>query len=304
VKKFHLTILGSNAACPAYGRITSCQILNYDESLILIDCGEGCQIRLAEYKIKKSKIDIICISHLHGDHVFGLPGLVSSFSHEGRSKDLTIIGPLGIKQFVESTLRLTHSRQTYKIEFIELDHIGNLTLAQKPMTISAFPLKHRVPTYGYRFDESLNERNINKKAISTYNLTIEELKKLKKGIDVIRVDGQIISSEEATLKQKPPRSFAYCSDTIYDEELIEYVKEVNFLYLETTYMHDLVELAIERMHSTSTQSAMLAKKAGVGNLIIGHYSSRYRSVDDLWLEAKNTFNNTIKGYDGLLLDLN
>ncbi len=303
MKKFHLTILGSNAASPAHGRITSCQILNYDDSLILIDCGEGCQIRLSQYKIKKSRLDIVCISHLHGDHVFGLPGLLGSLSLEGRSKKLKIFGPEGIEKFIQDNLENTSTYLSYDIEFIELNHLGFKQIEILPLKISAFPLKHRVQTYGYRFDESLGPKNIDKEAIKTYNLSIDEIKHLKNGNDITRKDGELITSDQVTLKQREARSYAYCSDTIYDEALIPYVSNVNYLYMETTYMHDLVDLAMERMHSTSKQTGKLAKKAGVEKLITGHYSGRYKTVNTLYEEAKLVFPNTIKGYDGLLLDL-
>lgn len=303
MKKFHLTILGSNAANPAHGRFTSSQILNFHGHLILIDCGEGCQIRLNEYKVKKSRIDVICISHLHGDHVLGLPGLLGTMSLEGRTKSLRIIGPSGIKLFVTSNLEFTFIHLNFEIDFLELDHSGSKILYTDPLQISSFPLKHRVKTYGYRFDESLGLLNVDKEAIKRFNLTIAEIKTLKNGMDVVRTNSKTITCKEATVEQKDPRSYAYCSDTAYDENLVPHIFQANYLYMETTYMDDLEELALERMHSTTTQAAKLALKAEVRHLITGHYSGRYRNVDSLYQEAKMIFHNTIKGYDGLLLEL-
>lgn len=304
MKKFHLTILGSNAAGPGYGRITSCQYLQYDKSAFLIDCGEACQIRISEYKLKANKIDTICISHLHGDHCFGLPGLLTSFSNASRSKSLMIIGPKGIKSFVDDIIKHTYSRINYPLEFTELDHsYGSLQVYQdQSLKILAFPLKHRIPTYGYRFQEVYNQLNIKKEAISKFNLSIPEIKEIKQGINVTRENGEIISWESCCINPSLPRSYSYCSDTIYDEELSSEILETQYLYHETTYLHELAHLAKERMHSTALDAGRIATLSKAKNLIIGHYSGRYRKVDDLVLEAKSVFPNVLKGYDGFMLD--
>jgi len=303
VRDFQLTLLGTNAAFPAFGRITSCQILNYKDSLILIDCGEGCQIRLNEYKIRRNKIQYICISHLHGDHVYGLPGLLTSYNHKDRGKPLIVIGPLGIKKFILNLLENSYTHISYDLQFIELDHKGIEKVAQMgDISISAFPLDHRIPTYGYRFDECLLDYNIRKESIVRHSLNIEEIKRAKAGVDIVRENGNIRFSDVVVPKGKP-RSYAYCSDTVYDPGLIKYIQKVDLLYHETTYMHDLAEQAKERKHSTSKEAALIAKGADVGRLITGHYSSRYRTVDELLHETREYFPNSEKGYDGAIFFL-
>jgi len=304
MKKFSLTILGSNAAGPGYGRITSCQYLYYDKYAFLIDCGEACQIRLSEYKLKANKIDTICISHLHGDHIFGLPGLLTSFSNASRTKDLTLIGPKGIKSFVDDIIKHTYSRINYTIKYLELDHQNQekLVFENEDFEVKAFPLKHRIPTYGYLFQEKQVQLNIKKEAIDNYQLSIPEIKSIKRAQDVQRVNGEIIKWEDCCINPSRPRSYAYCSDTVYDESLAEYISGTQFLYHETTYLHELAHLAKERMHSTALEAAKIARLSKVGNLIIGHYSSRYRKVDALVEEAKSVFPSVLKGYDGFMLN--
>lgn len=300
MKNFQLTLLGTNAAFPAFGRITSCQILNYNDSLILIDCGEGCQIRLNEYRVRRSKIQYVCISHLHGDHVYGLPGLLTSYNHKDRKKPLTVIGPLGIKKFLLTLFENSYTDINYDLQFIELDHEGIKKVAQMDdVSISAFPMDHRIPTYGYRFEESQLNFNIRKENIVRFSLNIEEIKRAKAGLDIIR-EKEHIPYTDIVIPKAKPRSYAYCSDTVYDPGLVEYVRHVDLLYHETTYMHDLAVLAKERKHSTSKEAALIAKEAEVSRLITGHYSSRYRKVDELLAEARQFFPNSEMGYDGAI----
>lgn len=302
--KFKLTILGTNAAGPAYGRITSSQVLEVDNQSIIIDCGEACQIRIQEYKIKPSKVQVVCVSHLHGDHIFGLPGLITSLSNQGRKDTLTLIGPVGIKSFVEDILSHSSSHLNYTIEFIELSHDkGSVDIyGSDKYQIKAFPLKHRIKAYGYRIEEKLPSFNVIKEAIQKYSLSIEEIKTLKAGHDIIRPDGSQIEMNDCVLPRAKARSYAYCSDTVYDLDLVEYLDSCQYLYHETTYEHALAELAKERMHSTSVEAAQIAKLSNVECLITGHYSGRYRKVDLIADEAKEIFENVIKGYDGLMID--
>lgn len=304
MKKFNLTILGTNAAGPGYGRITSCQYILYDNYAFLIDCGEACQIRISEYKLKANRIDTICISHLHGDHCFGLPGLITSFGNAGRSKALNIIGPNGIKAFVDDIITHTYSRVNYPLQFIELDHSNEskVVFENEDLFVFAFPLMHRVPTYGYRIQEKSYQLNIKKEAIVTWELSVSEIKKIKKGKDVIRENGDQIKWQDCCINPSLPRSYSYCSDTVYNEDVCQYIEKSQYLYHETTYLHELSHLAKERMHTTALEAGQIALLAEVQNLIIGHYSSRYRKVDSLVEEALSVFPNVIKGYDGFILD--
>lgn len=302
--KFKLTILGTNAAGPAYGRITSCQVIEIAQQSILIDCGEACQIRLGEYKIKTPKIKVICISHLHGDHIFGLPGLLTSFSSKNRKETLTIIGPAGIKSFVEDVMRHSSSHLSYPLEFKELNHTeGSINIyGSEKYQISAFPLDHRIITFGYRINEVFPSFNVKKEAIDKFNLSVEEIKLIKRGKDPIRTSGEMIDHKKCVKERAEPRSYAYCSDTVYNPRVVQYVRGCQYLYHETTYEHDLVALAKERKHSTSVEAAQIALKAKVEYLITGHYSGRYRTVDHLVQEASEIFEKVIKGYDGLMIE--
>jgi len=268
------------------------------------DCGEACQIRISEYKLKANKIKHICISHLHGDHVFGLPGLITSFSNASRKDKLTVIGPTGIKSFVEDVIKHTYSRLNYPLEYIELNHQdrSETIFENDHLKLMAFPLKHRIPTYGYRFQEKQPQFNIQKEAIARYQLNVEEIKLIKQGKDVIRSHSEVIAWKDCCINPSLPRSYSYCSDTVYDENICQYIKDSQYLYHETTYLHELAHLAKERMHATALEAGKIAKLSNVGNLIIGHYSSRYRKVDDLVQEAQTSFQNVHKGYDGFMLD--
>lgn len=301
--KFKLSILGTNAATPAHGRITSTQALELDNDIIIIDCGEACQIRLQEYKIKPSKINVICISHLHGDHIFGLPGLLTSFSNNGRMSDLNIIGPTGIQEYVEDVLRHSNSYLSYKIHFTELIHSdgSEVIYGSKNYHIKAFPLNHRVLAYGYIFEEKLGHFNIKADSIQKYNLSVEEIRLVKSGQNIKRDSGDIQYRDCVKAKPKQ-RSYAYCSDTQYEPKIIEFIKYCQYLYHETTYDQSLAVLARERKHSTATEAAKIAKAAQVECLITGHYSGRYRHVEILADEARKTFPNVKTGYDGMIIN--
>ena len=295
-----LTVLGTNAAMPAHGRFTSSQVLENEQYAYLIDCGEGCQIRLSQYKIKRNKIKAIFISHLHGDHLFGLPGVLTSFFHFNRTSDLQIIGPLVIKEFVESVLSLSESHIPYNIHFTELVAQDLVSVYKdSKLEVFAFPLDHRIPTNGYLFRTLEGPRNLIKSKIQEFNLTIDEIKTLKSGVDVVRV-GETLKSSDFTNVQSKSLSYAYCSDTRYDESLVNYVSEADCLYHESTYDHSLAEKAKERGHSTSLEAANIAIKANVKKLLIGHFSSKYRYPTDLLTEAKTIFEETELAYDGAI----
>jgi ribonuclease Z len=296
---FKLTVLGSNAAKPAHGRFTSSQVLENEQYAYLIDAGEGCQIRLSQYKIKRNRIKAIFISHLHGDHLFGLPGVLTSFFHFSRTSDLRIIGPIGIKKFVESVLSISESHIQFKLLFTELN-ADSLTQVYKDSKIEvfAFPLNHRIPTNGYLFRTMVKPPNLIKSKISEYGLTVDEIKSLKSGQEVTRESGERLKVEEFTEFRTHPASYAYCSDTRYDESIVPYIKNINCLYHESTYDHSLVDKAKERGHSTSKEAALIAKSANAKQLLIGHFSSIYRYPSLLLEEARSVFPKTDLAYDG------
>ncbi len=297
MKPFKLTMLGSNAAIPAYGRLTSAIALQYNNDYILFDACEGVQIRFAEYKIPVNKLKYIFISHLHGDHFYGLPSLLSSFNLNNRTAPIRLFAPKGIKKYLDTTFGITQTQLRYKLDIVEFDDKVSTTLISTAQyIIQTIPLDHRICTCGFLVKEMVSDFNIRKAAIKEYNLNIEEIKELKKGkIPISRSENDFINF---VLPKEKARSFAYVTDTAYYEEIIPLVSDVTVLYHETTYMDDLRILAEERKHTTSIQAATIAKKANVGHLITGHYSPRYRYVDALVNEAKNHFQNTVKGYDG------
>lgn len=289
---------------PVHGRSLSSQILNVKEQFVLIDCGEGTQFRLAEYKISKNKIDIILISHLHGDHIYGLPGLINSMNLSGRRKELNVFGPIGLEDYLNNVFEASDSHLSFELIVHIVDHnIYSKTFENKNIKIFAFPLTHRVPTVGYKIEEKKRLKNIKSEMIQIYNLDFNQIKDAKKGKDILLENGQLVKNIELTHKLKKPRSYAYCSDTKYDEKIIAYVQKANLLFHESTYLENLKEKAKERFHSTTIDAATIAKKAQVDKLVLGHYSSRYKDLKPLLEEARTVFKNTELGIDGLRFEV-
>lgn len=298
---FELTILGSNSALPAYGRYPTCQVLNVGHSSYMIDCGEGAQMRLTQYKIKRNKISHIFISHLHGDHLYGLPGVITSMNHSSRKLPLHLYGPKGLKKYIDVLIEIGEVHLNFELHIQEINKAQTL-LDNDLMQIEAFEVYHRIPTFGFLFKEKLGEKNILKEAISQYNLSIDEIINIKQGADLVR-NNETVSNQILTKPAHKPRSYAYCADSKADDKLIQVIQGVDLLYFETTYLDDMKQQAFERGHATAKEAALLAKKARVGQLVTGHYSSRYKDVEPLYKEAKSIFENVIMGYDGAMITL-
>ena len=297
--KFELTILGTSAAVPYRNRFLSGQVLNIHDRLFLIDCGEGTQMRLTDLGIKKSKINHIFISHLHGDHIFGLLGVLTSMAMASRKHKVTIFSPEGLEELVLTTFRLTNYISPFRIEFVEVDDTINTQLIDNEMlTICSFPLKHRVPAVGYVFKEKPFDRRMRVEKIGEYNIPFSDIKAIKKGTGFMNTEGVIIPNAELTLSPPNPRSFAYCSDTAYDEAIATHIYGVNLLYHETTFLNDMLKQAEITGHSTALQAGQMAKLAQVGQLVTGHYSSRYDDLSFILAEAKQAFENVVLGIDG------
>lgn len=290
---FSITILGAGSASPVLGRFPSSQLLTYDNEQFLIDCGEGTQFRLLEQKFRPSKLKGIFISHLHGDHYFGLIGLLSSLNLGGRTDELLLFGPRGLDEIL--TLQFKHSQTPlrFPVHFTETDTTCHYQVFENThFTVYTIPLTHRIPCAGYLFQEKPQKRKLIKEKI-TEDIPFDYLRLLKNGEDVYDKDGKIrYSVEEFTTPAPPPRSYAYCSDTCYDERIIDYVKGVNLLYHEATFQEDLAHQATERFHSTAREAALIAQKAQVGTLLIGHFSSRYKTDDGFLSDAAAVFTNT------------
>jgi ribonuclease Z len=298
MKKFEVTVLGSNAALPQEDRHTSSQIINFNENLFLVDCGEGTQLRLSDLNIKRNRISHIFISHLHGDHSYGLPGLLTSFNHFSRTKDLNVYGVKGIKKFILDIFDNSYAFLDYQLIIHEfLDDKQYLIFEDEHMAISCFPLDHRVPTIGYKFVEKPYS-NINPDTIEKYQLSINEIKAIKKNIPIHR-NGKRLAQDELLTSYNELRGYAYMSDTKYNLDSLAYIEGVTTLYHEATYLHVLLDKAVERGHSTAHQAATFAELAKVKKLLMGHFSSRYDKRQVFRDEAQKIFKNSFVVKDGL-----
>ena len=296
--RFEVTILGTNSAFPAHGRYPTAQVVTFGNNLYLVDCGEGTQMRLSEFQVKRSRIDHIFISHLHGDHVFGLPGLLNSYAHFSRNRPMHIHGPKGIRQLIDTVLRLSASIVDYEIEYHELEG-GNKrkVVDEAGLRVYAFPLKHRIPTYGYLFEEKTSRINIRKDAIRQYDLSVPDIHKINNGVPYHNADGKLVPRTELMI-ERPPRKYGFCSDTIYDTSIVDYIKGVDLLYHEATFLHALEDKAVISKHTTAFQAGMIARLAEAERLLIGHFSSRYDDVAPLVKEAREAFEPTDAAEEG------
>jgi ribonuclease Z len=301
---FSLTILGSSSALPTTLRNTTAQVLNIQERFFLIDCGEGTQIQLRKFKIKFGKINHIFISHLHGDHILGLFGLISSYILFSRKTDLHIYCDKELENILYNHLKYFDGDFGFNIIYHFLNSsISELIYDDDLIQVITIPLNHRLPCSGFLFKEKPKPLKIQKEQIQKYNIPIKEIKSIKDGEDYISPDGEIIKNNELTFPPESARSYAFCSDTIYNESIIEYIREVDLLYHEATFKHDMLKRAMETFHTTALQAATLAKKANVKKLIIGHFSVRYKNIEPLLTEAKSVFENTVAAEDGMRVDV-
>ena len=293
-----LTILGNNSAIPAFGRNPTSQVLQNLDECFLIDCGEGTQLQLTRYKIRRSKINHIFISHLHGDHYFGLIGLISSMGLQGRTAALYIYAPALLENILLLQLEAAKTTLPFPLHFKALEGEGSIYVGQK-ITVEIFKVSHRIDCWGFLFRERKNPRSLDPERLKSYEIPASFYDALQKGSDYTTKKGTIIPNEEVTIPNTAGRSYAYCADTIYDERIAEKVKQVNVLYHEATYLKDLEERAAARFHSTTTQAASIALKAGVDRLLIGHFSSKYELLDEFLSEASEVFPQTELALEGL-----
>ncbi|HNP07007.1 MAG TPA: ribonuclease Z [Cyclobacteriaceae bacterium] len=301
---FQLTILGSSGALPAYGRFPSSQYLNIKKQHILIDCGEGIQTQLKRFSIPTHKIDKIFISHLHGDHYLGLMGLLFSMHLNRRTNDLHLYSQPGLDQIITLQLKYSKSVLNYKLIFHPIPEGNSVCLYEdKSLTVDTIPLKHKVPCTGFLFREKEKPRRIDKDKLPK-NILLEHIAQLKSGKDVFNEEGDLLyKNTEYTLPPRPSHSFAYCSDTAYDENIVAQIKGVDLLYHEATFMQEHMDKAVMTLHSTTLQAAKIASLAKVKCLLIGHYSARYKELDALQLEAATVFQNTKLAIEGETIDL-
>lgn len=299
-----LQILGCYAATPRTLTNPTSQVLEIENHLFLIDCGEGTQVQLRKNKIKFSRIEHIFISHLHGDHFFGLPGLVSTFRLLGREKDLNIYGPKGIQEAITLLLKLGNSWTNYKLIFHELSsNKSEVIFEDTKVKVKTIPMDHRIYTNGFLFSELPGERKLNVLATSKHKIDKAYFRSIKQGKDIKLDDGSVIANSELSLDPPPPKHYAYCSDTGFNRDVIPLIKEVDLLYHEATFLESEAHLAKKTKHSTATEAATIAKEAKVFRLILGHFSTRYKSIQPFKEEAIRVFNSVDLADDGKTFEI-
>ena len=292
-----VTILGNNSALPAFDRHPTCQLVTVDDQVFLVDCGEGAQIQLSRYKIRWGRINYIFISHLHGDHYFGLPGFIHSMGLLNRENDLHLFAPAPLKEILELQFRAAGSSLPYTLHFHPLGEEGPLVHTDK-FRVSCFSVKHRIPCWGFKFEQVKSPRRINPEKAKSHQVPASFFDRLKSGEDYLAPDGTIVGNALVTEPAPKAKSYAFCAATIYDEELIEKVTAVDLLYHEPPYLKELGDRAAARFHATTFQAAMIAKKARVNRLLIGHFSSKYDKLEIFEQEAREIFPNTDLALEG------
>lgn len=298
-----LTILGCYAATPRTIANPTSQLLEVQNRFFLIDCGEGTQVQLRKNKIKFSKINHVFISHLHGDHLYGLIGLISSFALLNRVSDLHIYGPVGLKQIILLQLKLTQSWTSYKLVFHELKATSSVLIFEDDkVAVHTIPLQHRIYTNGFLFIQKEGDRKLNMVAIEEHGIEVCYYKKVKKGGNVRLDDGSVVDNSVLTFPGESQKRYAFCSDTAYSEEIVSIIKDVDLLYHESTFLDSEESLANKTMHSTAKQAAQIAKKSNVKQLLLGHYSTRYDDIRLFKKEAQTVFDNVILAEDGKTIE--
>ena len=298
-----LTILGCYSATPRALTNTTSQVLEINNHMFLIDCGEGTQVHLRKHKIKFNRIKHVFISHLHGDHFFGLVGLISTFRLLKREADLHVYGPKGIKEIVTLQMKLADSWTNYNLYFHELtSKESELVYEDDVVEVHTIPLEHRIYTNGYLFKEKVGERKLDVHLAEEANINVAYYRKLKQGFDVENEDGVLIRNESVTSDADKPKSYAFCSDTVYKEDIVPIIKNVDVLYHESTFLEKHAHLGPKTKHSTAKEAARIAKQADVGTLVLGHFSTRYGGLEDFKTEAKEVFDNVELSGDGKVFD--
>lgn len=301
---FRVTILGCGSAVPTIYHKPPSQIIEVGNKVFMIDCGEGTQIQMRKFRTKIGRLDAIFISHLHGDHIFGLPGLITTLSLLGRTADLNIYANKDLEILISSLTDYLGKNLTFKVNIIPLNPEScEVIFENKSIKVSSYPLKHRIETNGFLIEEKQQPKKIIKEMIDYYDIPVKMIKSIKDGEDFVTADGTVVDNKHLTTPSKAPRKYAYCSDTAYEPNIIKYIKGADFVYHEATFAESESERATSTMHSTASQAASIAKQAGVKRLVIGHYSSRYNELGVLLKEAQEVFPNTELASEGKVFDL-
>lgn len=292
-----VTILGNNSAVPAFNRHPTSQVVSHDGNNYLVDCGEGTQIQMIKYKIRRGKISHIFISHLHGDHYFGLVGLLNTFGLLSHTQELHVYGPSPLQQIIEMQMKVAETTLPYPLFFHTLASPGVLVDNEK-IKISCFPTTHRIECYGFLFEEKEGKRKLLIDKVRKLNIPVSFYTSLQNGLDYITPKGQTIRNDEVTAAPEKGKKYAFCADTRYEESIIPYIKDADMIYHETTYLDNVRDKAFERFHCTTKQAAEIARKASVKKLLIGHFSSKYNTLEQFETEAREVFPNTELAVEG------
>ncbi|MDR3705233.1 MAG: ribonuclease Z [Paludibacteraceae bacterium] len=304
MSKMKVTILGCGSALPTEKHFNSSQVLNIGEKLFMIDCGEGAQIRLRQLKIKTSKLNHIFISHLHGDHCFGLIGFISTLGMLGRKENLYIYAHADLEKILQPQIDYFCQEMPYRVIFNHINPRANEVIFEdRTIRVTTIPLKHAIPTCGFLFEEKEKERHLIREKINFFKVPVRQLHLLKKGADFVCPDGKIIPNSQLTKAGEPAKKYAYCSDTAYFEKVIPIIQGADCLFHEATFTEKETIRAKETFHSTAKQAAEIALKAQVKKLLIGHYSARYRNYETILAEAKSVFEDTFATEDGNIFEI-
>lgn len=301
---FNVQILGCGSATPTLRHAPTAQVVDFRDKLYLIDCGEGTQLQMRRYKVRFNRLNHIFISHLHGDHCFGLPGLISTLGMLGRTNELVIHGPAGIETFLSPVLSQFCKDMAYPVRLNVIDPQKNeLILEDRSLEVHTIPLKHRIPTCGFLFSEKPREPHIVREMVDFYQVPIKALAQIKKGNDFVTEDGTVVPYTRLTRPAEPPKRYAYCSDTAFHPSIIPYIEGVDCLYHEATFLEKDLPRAKDTFHSTARQAAEIALRAGVKQLVLGHYSARYESPDGFLEESGAVFPQVILSEEGMTISI-
>jgi len=300
---FKLHVLGSSAALPTSTRHSTSFVLQHNSNYFLIDCCEGAQIQMRKFKIPLMKIDHIFISHLHGDHYLGLPGLLLTLHLLGRQKELHVYGPERLDEIINPNFSIPGIALSYKLTFHTISKGEEVIFKNKHLEVEAIEMNHRIPTFGFLFKEKTHKRNIKKHAVKMYQIPIDQMDSIKNGANLLNPDGGEILNSLITIDPPKPLSVAVLSDTGFSTQIIEKIMDVDLLYHEATFADDLEHIAIEKCHSTARQAATIAKLANARQLLIGHFSARYKDLEPIITQASEVFPNTLVAVDGMVVEV-
>ena len=304
MEKFELHILGCGSALPTTRHFATSQVVNLREKLFMIDCGEGAQMQLRKSRLKFSRLNHVFISHLHGDHCFGLLGLISTFGLLGRTAELHIHSPKGMEELFAPMLDFFCKNMSYKVTFHEFETQQPVVVYEdRSMTVTTIPLRHRIPCCGFLFEEKQCPNHIIREMIDFYQVPVYELNRIKNGEDFVTPEGDVIPNSRLTRPSDPPRKYAYCSDTIYLKKIAEQIRGVDLLFHEATFAQSEKARAKATFHTTAAQAAQLALDAQVKRLVIGHFSARYEEEQVLVKEAASVFPQTVLAKENLCITL-